>query len=708
MEPTYQELLIENEKLKKLLSERSNAEILLKESEEKFQSMVENIPGIIISQDNNGIITYISPKIKEITGYDTDEFQGKQMPDHLVFEDDREIFLNHFKKLKYDKILPNLEYRIKKSDGEIIWVRHSTMPVKINGKIKGIQNYMRNITNVKLEQEERKRIEKELSYTQILMQAAFDQSPVPMVVASYPDFTFKIINKATEDFLLLKASDYLNKKPTEGNWNWQEYLPDGTPVTSITELPLPLALQGITTINKEMTIERHDGSKVVELVSGAPIYSKDGELLAGIIAMVDITDRKKTEQILLESEIRLKEQNEEYLSLNEELKEANVQLKLAKLKAEESDNLKTAFLQNISHEIRTPMNAIMGFSGLLTNQYNNKEKLEQFSQIINQRCSDLLDIINGILDVAKIESGLLPVQIEECKLLSLFSEISIFFKEYQKKQNKQHIEFNVSMNCQGHNPQILTDTVKLKQILINLIGNAFKFTHKGQIHIGCKPDKENHILFYVSDSGIGIPKNKQESIFERFVQLEHSKDHLYGGTGLGLSIVKGLVDLLDGKIWLDSDLNKGTTFYFTLPCIITDAFQHEQIFTEKHGKYDFTNRTVLIVEDDIYNLDYLKEILAETGIKVIHTFYGNDAVHLSKTEKLDIVLMDIRLPDIDGYTATNLIRKLQPGLKIIAQTAYAAHEDKENAINAGCNDYISKPVKRDILLSMINEMLCKS
>jgi PAS domain S-box-containing protein len=708
MKPTYEELKAKNEHLKDLLSFKSNIEILLKESEDKFQSMVESLPGTIISQDNNGIITFISPRIKGLTGFNTDKFLGKQIPEDLIFEDDRELFSRHFEKLNSGKKLPKIEYRIKKSDGVIIWVRHSTRPIKINDKIKGIQNYIRDITKEKQDQEERRIIEKELSYAQILMQAAFDQSPVPMVVAAYPDFAFKIINKATEDFLLLKASDYLNKKPVEVDWNWQEYLPDGTPVTSITELPLPLALQGITTINKEMTIERHDGSKVVELASAAPIYGKNGELLAGILAMVDITDRKKTEKVLLESEIKLKEQNEEYLSLNEELKEANLQLQSAKLKAEESDNLKTAFLQNISHEIRTPMNAIMGFSELLVNQYNNKEKLEQFSKIINQRCSDLLDIINGLLDVAKIESGLLPVQIEECKLLSLFSEISMFFKEFQKKQNKQHIEFNINMNCQGHSPQILTDIVKLKQILINLIGNAFKFTHKGKIDVGCMTDKENHILFFVSDSGIGIPKNKQESVFERFVQLEHSKEHLYGGTGLGLSIVKGLVDLLDGKIWLESEPNKGTTFYFTLPCAVKDVFQHEQVLTKKHGKYDFTNRTVLIVEDDIYNLDYLKEILADTGIKIIHTFYGNDAVHLSKTQKLDIVLMDIRLPDIDGYTATNLIRKLQPGLKIIAQTAYAAHEDKESAIIAGCNDYISKPVKRDILLSMINDLLFKS
>jgi signal transduction histidine kinase len=246
-----------------------------------------------------------------------------------------------------------------------------------------------------------------------------------------------------------------------------------------------------------------------------------------------------------------------------ELFEKNEELKIAKDKAEESDRLKTAFLQNMSHEIRTPMNAIMGFSDILINQFNNKEKFEKYSKIIQQRCRDLLDIINDILDISKIESGQLPINWEECNLDELFLELNMFFKEYQNRQNKQHLKFNI-LAFKGFQKIIIIDKVKLKQILINLITNAFKFTEEGIIEVGCKTDSKNKILFYVSDTGIGIPIKKQKVIFERFIQLNQNPYKNIGGTGLGLSIVKGLVNILGGEIFVESSLNKGSTFSFTV------------------------------------------------------------------------------------------------------------------------------------------------
>jgi PAS domain S-box-containing protein len=437
-----------------------------------------------------------------------------------------------------------------------------------------------------------------------------------------------------------------------------------------------------------------------------PIRMDDGSILwHGIIS--DITERKKAEIELKEKSDEIETQNEEYQQLNKELIHTNEELKKAKEHAEQSDHLKTAFLQNMSHEIRTPMNAIMGFSELLVRQYNNKAKLEQYSQIITQRCADLLDIINEILDVAKIETGQLPVKIEECNLNSLFSEISAFFKGYLKRPEKQHLNFEVKINCGTHSTIIRADKVKVKQIFINLIDNAFKFTDHGEIQAGCLLDNNQQLLFYVSDSGVGIPPDKQDFIFERFAQLEPTPGRIYGGTGLGLSIVKGLSDLLGGKIWLESVPEKGTTFYFNFPYEIVDCLPNERIENVAQAKFNFSGKTILIVEDDQYNADYLKEVLDETGIKIIHTFYGNEAIQISKSQKLDLVLMDIRLPDLDGYTATQSIRKSKPDLKIIIQTAYAANEDKEMAIDAGCNDYISKPVKSDILLSVIDKHLSK-
>jgi PAS domain S-box-containing protein len=255
-----------------------------------------------------------------------------------------------------------------------------------------------------------------------------------------------------------------------------------------------------------------------------------------------------------------------------ERKVAEKELIKAKEHAEESDRLKTAFLQNMSHEIRTPMNAIMGFSSLLVEYYNDRPKLEQFAEIINLRCNDLLEIINDILAISKIESGQLSVNYEPCNLTSLFAELADFFTVHQKRLGKEHIEFELQAHCVPRGFIFFTDKVKLRQIFINLIGNAFKFTETGKIEGGCMLDVNNDLLFYVSDTGMGIPPDKQHIIFDRFIQLPHDKNISFSGTGLGLSIVKGLITILGGRIWVESvpeNLPEGksgrTTFYFSIP-----------------------------------------------------------------------------------------------------------------------------------------------
>lgn len=377
----------------------------------------------------------------------------------------------------------------------------------------------------------------------------------------------------------------------------------------------------------------------------------------------------------------------------------------AKEKAEESDRLKTAFLQNMSHEIRTPMNAIMGFSELLVLNFNNKQKLEYFSAIINQRCNDLLDIINDLLDIAKIESGQLPVKIETCNISKLFGELSLFFTELQKRQKKQHIALNIHPGDPA-DIQTQTDIGKLKQIFINLIGNAFKFTNQGSIEVSYRIDDGQFITFFVADTGIGIPSDKHQIIFERFTQVEQGPNRLYGGTGLGLSIVKGLVDLLKGSLWLSSQPEEGTTFYFTIPLTSTGLNEPEENDTGlKHADYNFSNKTILVVEDDEINAEYLRETLSNTGLNLLHTEHGKDAVQLAMAHMPDLVLMDIGLPDMSGYYAIRQIKEHKPAIKIIAQTAYATDEDRKKAMDAGCIGYISKPLKYELLLSMIHKCL---
>jgi signal transduction histidine kinase/ActR/RegA family two-component response regulator len=386
-------------------------------------------------------------------------------------------------------------------------------------------------------------------------------------------------------------------------------------------------------------------------------------------------------------------------------KHMEMELVKAKELAEENNQLKTAFLQNMSHEIRTPMNAIKGFSELLLINPNNPSKHEKFTKIISQRCDDLLDIINDILDIAKIESGQLPVYMEECNLLKLFEELNAFFVEYQQRLGKQHIQFSLHFPPGHSNVVFITDKVKLKQIFINLITNAFKFTNNGKIEGGFRFNNDN-LLFYVSDTGIGIPSDKQKNIFERFVQLKQGTGETAGGTGLGLPIVKGLLSVLGGEIFLESEPGKGSTFYFSIPYKKSQALHHNTPFSiNKTEEFRFSNENILVVEDDFFNSEYIREILAVPGLHILHAQNGLEAIQIALNHMVDIVLMDINLPDMTGYEAISQIKHHKPDLKISAQTACAAIEDQQKAFDEGCIDFISKPFNQKLLLAMLHKHL---
>jgi len=248
-----------------------------------------------------------------------------------------------------------------------------------------------------------------------------------------------------------------------------------------------------------------------------------------------------------------------------------------------------------------------------------------------------------------------------------------------------------------------TDKLKLKQVIINLITNALKFTESGSINCICKLESDK-LLFQISDTGIGIPADKFDYIFERFSQLKHPTVQNVGGTGLGLPIVKGLVNLLGGKVWLESECNKGTTFYFTIDYIKAETINETGLKTDIKQEF-ITNKTILIVEDDFYNAEYLKEVLRNITSNILFAVNGSSAIKIVHEQKIDLVLMDIRLPDISGYEATQLILRDKPNIKIIAQTAYAANTEHQKALEAGCVDYISKPTKQEELIKMMKKYL---
>jgi len=419
--------------------------------------------------------------------------------------------------------------------------------------------------------------------------------------------------------------------------------------------------------NFETQFRRKDGSVTTVLMSASFIEINNGKYILSITR--DISERKETEE----------------------------KLKKAMVKAEESDLLKSAFLANMSHEIRTPMNAILGFSQLLKEKKIEYEKQDKFLDIIVSRSQNLLQIINDIIDISKIEANQLKIEINKFSLNKLLYELYSFFEAELYTHKKSHVNISFSSDIKIVLGDIKSDEIRLKQILTNLISNAIKFTDQGKIEFGYNL-KENNIEFFVRDTGTGIPEESQKYIFERFRQVDGSITREFGGTGLGLSICKQLVELLGGKIWLESEFNKGSTFYFTIPFENVNSDSNNKDSNIK-GNLDLTGKTILIVEDDLISMTYLEELLIITNASILKAYDGEKAIDLFKeNSNIDIVLMDVYLPKMTGNEATKEIKKINKSVPVIIQSAYALPSDKKESFKYGCDDYITKPIDPRLLM----------
>ena len=399
------------------------------------------------------------------------------------------------------------------------------------------------------------------------------------------------------------------------------------------------------------------------------------------------------------------------------LKEMLKQLIKAKDKAEESDRLKSAFLANMSHEIRTPMNGILGFSELLKDPDLTGGQQLEYIRIIENSGKRMLNIINDIVDISKIEAGLMKIDSKESDINEQIEYIYTFFKpEVEAKGMKLFFKNPLS----AKESIINTDREKLYAILTNLVKNAIKYSTKGSIELGYQlkiekesdnTDKKGNIVleFYVKDTGIGIPKERQEAIFERFIQADIADKMAYQGAGLGLSISKAYVEMLGGKIWVESEEGKGSCFYFTLP-YHTDSFE-ETIDRQPIPlmKNDIVRKLkILIAEDDEVSDSMLSIMLREFSNKILHAETGLETIKVCQDNPdIDLILMDIRMPEMGGYEATHKIREFNKEVIIIAQTAHGLSGDREKSLESGCNDYIAKPINRTELLALIQKYFGK-
>ncbi len=409
---------------------------------------------------------------------------------------------------------------------------------------------------------------------------------------------------------------------------------------------------------------------------------------------------------LQQSQEQLITQNEEFSSLNKEYLKQNIDLKKAIQKAEESDRLKSAFLANMSHEIRTPMNGILGFTGLLQQDNLTKEEKAKYIEIINNSGNQLLTIISDIIDISKIEAGQVNLTIEDENINKLLDKLESQFKVELVNKRKRNIQLIMKKGLEDSECTIKVDGVRLNQVLMNLIGNAIKFTNEGVIEFGYRVHEKHRLLFYVEDTGSGVSLTDQKIIFERFMQAENTTKKNIGGTGLGLSISKGLITLMGGKIWMDSVPGRGSTFFFTIPFKQAEHKEGNNILSmRKTPNYDWADKTILVVDDMDVVYYYVSEILKETRARLIHVKTGLDAIEAAlSNNNIDIILMDIQLPDVDGLEVTRKI-KSKRDIPVIAQTAYAMPDDREKALAAGCDDYIAKPLNKKELLQLIDKNL---
>ena len=439
---------------------------------------------------------------------------------------------------------------------------------------------------------------------------------------------------------------------------------------------------GYKTNYVECSAIRKDGSTFSEvLITNEVVKGNERKGIRGII--IDNTERKK----IIDA------------------------LKAEKLKAQQSDKLKTAFLANMSHEIRTPMNAIIGFSSLLAEMQSINSNQREYLDIIKRSGEHLLNLIDDIIDIAKIESGGLSINIAKCNLYSLVQEVAVMFSNKLNMSNKSDVEVQIK-NSLPKTLLIQTDSLRVKQVMVNLMANALKFTHNGYIELGAEIDNHENIVIYVKDTGIGIDKKNLNSIFEAFRQANDEISQTYGGNGLGLTISKNLVTLLGGTIWVDSIVGEGSTFSFSIPYNPVFELKEElplfNSFTEIiDNRLMLDDVTVLVAEDDEASYIFLREYLSRFNLRILRAKDGNEVIDICKNNIIDLVFMDIHMPKLNGYEATGIIKSFKPQLPIIAQTAYALSGEKEKCLSQGFSEYLPKPISLEEVNMVIYKYLCK-
>jgi PAS domain S-box-containing protein len=646
----------------KNITKYKSIEEKLFESEKRYEMATEaadlGIWDLMVGSDK----TFYSKRWKSILGYYPDELPDKySVWEELLHPDDKDRmihYMNNF--INSDLRVYDAEFRMRHKNGHYVWIRSRATALRDeNGKAIRLMGTHFDITKEKTSESELKKFHQ-----------ALIQSPIMVVITDIKGY-IEFCNPAFCKITGWTDQEILGKKPN--------ILKSGAQPGSYYE-KLWKTISSGNEWQGEFKNRKKNGEFYWELASISPIKNDYGTITHYVKIAENISYLKKIEK----------------------------DLKKAKMDAEIANNYKNHFLANMSHEIRTPINTIIGFSELIKNENLPSQKRSKYTGIIEENSQSLLRLIDDIIDIAKIEANELKIKKEACSLGELFAELELTYNNFMKRKEKQNLQLIFQTPEEAHHDVIFTDPYRLKQIFNNLFLNAIKYTDIGHIEIGYTIYNENKLRFFVSDTGSGIPASRLKNLFKRFNYSDETTNPDATSSGLGLSICKDLAVLLGGDISVKSVEGEGTIFFVTLPYDkIKIPLVKPVVKPAVQARYNFSDFTIMVAEDTPYNYEYLYNILSRTGANVVWAKDGIDVLKMFNSSKIDLILMDIQLPEINGYEATSQIRLKNRNIPIIAQTAYAMAEDRQKCMDSGCNDVLVKPIRMDDVLTTVAKYLNK-
>lgn len=384
-------------------------------------------------------------------------------------------------------------------------------------------------------------------------------------------------------------------------------------------------------------------------------------------------------------------------------KENETELHRAKRKVEEAERLKSTFLDNLPHEIRTPLHAITGFTSLLADSNLTHEERLEYVKFIQDSSNDILNLMENIIEIAKLETNQVKPKKEKCYLNNIIDRLQSDIESKQNILEKTHINIKTSKGHPDPQYMIYSDQERIHQIFTHLLNNALKFTEEGDIEFGYTIATNNRIQFFVKDTGIGIPDNQQEIIFRKFGKSGNINTNKNRGTGLGLALSKKIVELLNGEIKVESVERKGSTFTFFVP--IEKEQKISIVKPSVYGDINWNAKTILVAEDTDSNYFFIEAFLERTKVNLLWAKDGIEAIEMFKNNNINLILMDIMMPEKDGYDTTREIKKINSSIPIIAQTALALPDDEEKCYDAGCDYVLIKPINSDDLIATIKKFI---